>query len=47
MRCNVADICAFSACKAAIIAFSKAGSSGRFSAAFDMNLTTTSQVGEP
>lgn len=41
--CNVADIFAFSACKAAIIALRKAGSSGRFVVAFDMILTTTSQ----
>ena len=38
---RVADILAFSACKAAIIAFSAAGSSGRFWAPLDMRLTTT------
>ena len=41
--CNVADIFALSACKAAIIAFRKAGSSGRFWLAFDMILTTIGQ----
>lgn len=40
---NVADIFAFSACKAAIIAFRKAGSSGRFWLAFDTSLTVKNQ----
>jgi|GEM_PF-5969942 len=40
---NVADIFAFSACKAAIIAFRKAGSSGRFWVAFDMSMTIKNQ----
>jgi hypothetical protein len=40
---NVADIFAFSACKAVIIAFRKAGSSGRFWVAFDMSLTIKNQ----
>lgn len=45
--CNVADIFTFSACKAAIIAFRKAGSSGRFWVAFDMNPTTIGQEQYP
>ncbi|MCK9551950.1 MAG: hypothetical protein M0R29_14590 [Aquamicrobium sp.] len=47
LACNVADIVAFSACKAAIITFRKVGSSGRFWGALDMNLTTPSQADEP
>ncbi|CDZ64849.1 Hypothetical protein NGAL_HAMBI2605_66060 [Neorhizobium galegae bv. orientalis] len=42
MRRKVVDIFAFSACKAAIIAMRKAGSSERFVVALDMILTSTS-----
>lgn len=38
------DLLAFSACKAAIIAFKTAGSSERFCAAFNMRLTTIAQT---
>jgi hypothetical protein len=43
----VADILAFSACKAAIIAFKMAGSSGRICAVFDMRLIIIAQEETP
>ncbi len=43
----VADIFAFSACKAATIAFRTAGSSGRNAASFDMPSSTTSDPQSP